>query len=67
MQNRDKKGTLTVAKLNVVENTETAELYKVEGVPATVFFKEAKEIKRFNGFKYEEDVEKEIKEVIEDI
>jgi thioredoxin-like negative regulator of GroEL len=58
------KGNLTVAKINIVKHHIKAEEYQVQGVPATVFFKDGKVVKQFSGFKYEEELEKEIEQVL---
>lgn len=49
----DKNTDVTIGKLNVVENQEVANRFKVNIVPTIVFFKEGKEVKRVIGFQTE--------------
>lgn len=48
------EGKAKVGKLNVAENPETAQQYKIMGVPTLIIFKNGKGIKRTTGLKPKE-------------
>ena len=59
------KGTVSVAKMNMVKYREKPEEHKVEHATTIIFFREGKEGKRIEGYKYPEDLEKEIEGFLE--
>lgn len=59
------KGKVTVAKINVDENPETAEKYSVMSIPTTILFKNGEEIGRQVGFAGKGPFEELIKRALE--
>jgi thioredoxin 1 len=45
------EGKLTIAKLDVDQNQQTAQKYKVMSIPTMIVFKEGKPVKNIVGFK----------------
>lgn len=61
---KEYEGKLKVGKLNVDENSKTAQKYGILSIPTVIVFKEGKEVKRQIGFPGKTGYEELIKEVI---
>ena len=57
---RDKAGAMTVAKLNVDDNPETARKYNVLSIPTLILFKDGEEKARLIGARPKDDILKGI-------
>ena len=57
-------GKAKVAKLNVDDARETAQAFKVSGIPTLVLMKDGKEVKRFTGVTQADVLVKAIKELL---
>jgi thioredoxin 1 len=60
----EQAGKLTVAKLNVDENPDTAMTYEVMSIPTMILFKGGKEQKRFVGARSKGQLEAELADYI---
>lgn len=60
----EKAGQLTVAKLNVDENPNSAMMYEVMSIPTMILFKDGKEQKRFIGARSKGQLEAELADYI---
>ena len=54
------KDKAKIGKLNVEEAIEVAQQYNVMSIPALIFFKNGKEVKRLDGFNSHDELVKEI-------
>jgi thioredoxin 1 len=61
---KEYEGKVKIGKLNVDENPEMAEKYRVMSIPTVIIFKEGKEVKRQIGFPGKAGYESLIKRVI---
>ena len=61
----EQEGKLTVAKLNVDENPQTAMTYEVMSIPTMILFKGGQEQKRFVGARSKGQMESELAEFID--
>ena len=60
----EKAGQLTIAKLNVDENPNTAMRYEVMSIPTMILFKDGQEQKRFIGARSKGQLETELSNYI---
>lgn len=60
----EQSGKLTVAKLNVDENPDTAMTYEVMSIPTMILFKGGEEMKRFVGARSKGQLETELADYI---
>lgn len=60
----EKAGSLTVAKLNVDDNPQTAMTYEVMSIPTMILFKGGQEQKRFVGARSKGQLENELADYI---
>lgn len=58
MEKFDKKGIIPILKIDIDEETDLANEYKIYSVPTLIIFEDSKEIKRISGFMSEEELEK---------
>lgn len=54
------KGKLTIAKLDVDQNAETATKYHVMSIPTMIVFKNGKPVSNFVGFRPKEQLKKDL-------
>lgn len=57
-------GKIIVGKLNVDEQTKTAQAYKVEAIPTLIFFKGGKEVDRIVGLTQEAELSAKVESVL---
>ena len=60
----EKQGSLTVAKLNVDDNPQTAMTYEVMSIPTMILFQGGEERKRFVGARSKSQLETELADYI---
>lgn len=60
----EKTGQLTIAKLNVDENPNTAMMYEVMSIPTMILFKGGQEQKRFIGARSKGQLETELSDYL---
>jgi len=61
---QDYAGKLTIAKLDVDQNQQTAQKYHVMSIPTMIIFKEGKPIANIVGFKPKDQLKKELDSVL---
>jgi len=61
---KDYSGRLTVVKLNVDENPNTAQKYQVMGIPTLILFKGGEPVERFVGYMPKEDLARRVEAVL---
>ncbi len=57
-------GKLKVAKINVDENTAAASRYRIQAIPALMFFKNGKPVDQLIGFHPQAEIEEIVKRVL---
>ncbi len=57
---KEYEGNVKIGKLNIEESLEIAQNYNVMSIPALIFFKNGKEIKRLDGFCSHDELVKEL-------
>ncbi len=57
-------GKLKVAKINVDENTAAASRYRIQAIPALMFFKNGKPVDQMVGFHPQAEIEEIVKRVV---
>ena len=62
MEKFDKKGVIPIIKVDIDEENNLAEEYKIFSVPTLIIFENGKEIKRISGFMSEDELEKWVNE-----
>lgn len=62
MEKFDKKGVIPIIKVDIDEENNLAEEYKIFSVPTLIIFEDGKEIKRISGFMSEDELEKWVNE-----
>lgn len=62
MEKFDKKGAIPIIKVDIDEENNLAEEYKIFSVPTLIIFENGKEIKRISGFMSEDELEKWVNE-----
>ena len=62
MEKFDNKGAIPIIKVDIDEENNLAEEYKIFSVPTLIIFENGKEIKRISGFMSEDELEKWVNE-----
>ena len=60
-------GRLKFAKIDVGKNSDTADLFNVQGVPALLFIREGQEVDRIVGFGSKEALRKKIRDIVKEL